>query len=63
MLAHASALLRGTPEHGVPAGRRPRAGHHPRQASSVLDFGRPVALSLIALRPYGGAWRRTRRAE
>ncbi|MER6383569.1 SAM-dependent methyltransferase [Streptomyces sp. NPDC001250] len=51
VLAHASALLRGTPE-GVTEyvqadARDPRAILE--QAARVLDFGRPVALSLIAL--------------
>ncbi|MGW1288876.1 SAM-dependent methyltransferase, partial [Streptomyces sp. NPDC002586] len=51
VLAHASALLRGTPE-GVTEyvqadARDPRANLE--QAARVLDFGRPVALSLIAL--------------
>ncbi|MGW3144962.1 SAM-dependent methyltransferase [Streptomyces sp. NPDC001177] len=51
VLAHAGALLRGTPE-GVTEyvqadAREPRAILE--QAARVLDFGRPVALSLIAL--------------
>ncbi|WP_053662798.1 SAM-dependent methyltransferase [Streptomyces sp. MMG1121] len=51
VLAHASALLRGTPE-GVTEyvqadARDPRTILE--QAARVLDFGRPVALSLIAL--------------
>jgi SAM-dependent methyltransferase len=51
VLAHASALLRGTPE-GVTEyvqadARDPRSILE--QAARVLDFGRPVALSLIAL--------------
>ncbi|MEU6769949.1 SAM-dependent methyltransferase [Streptomyces sp. NPDC046759] len=51
VLAHAGALLRGTPE-GVTEyvqadARDPRAILE--QAAHVLDFGRPVALSLIAL--------------
>ncbi|MFJ3230679.1 SAM-dependent methyltransferase [Streptomyces sp. NPDC086787] len=51
VLAHAGALLRGTPE-GVTEylqadAREPRTILE--QASRVLDFGRPVALSLIAL--------------
>ncbi|MEU3830418.1 SAM-dependent methyltransferase [Streptomyces sp. SID486] len=51
VLAHAGALLRGTPE-GVTEyvqadARDPRSILE--RASGVLDFGRPVALSLIAL--------------
>jgi SAM-dependent methyltransferase len=51
VLAHAGALLRGTPE-GVTEyvqadARDPRAILE--EAAHVLDFGRPVALSLIAL--------------
>ncbi|MFJ9868061.1 SAM-dependent methyltransferase [Streptomyces sp. NPDC101165] len=51
VLAHANALLRGTPE-GVTEyvqadARDPRAILE--QAARVLDFDRPVALSLIAL--------------
>ncbi|WP_330460925.1 SAM-dependent methyltransferase [Streptomyces sp. NBC_00820] len=51
VLAHAGALLRGTPE-GVTEyvqadARDPK--NILEQASAVLDFGRPVALSLIAL--------------
>ncbi|MGN5381436.1 SAM-dependent methyltransferase [Streptomyces lasalocidi] len=51
VLAHASALLRGTPE-GVTEyvqadARDPRSILE--QAARVLDFDRPVALSLIAL--------------
>ncbi|WP_369393591.1 SAM-dependent methyltransferase [Streptomyces sp. CG1] len=51
VLAHASALLRGTPEglteYVQADARDPRAILE--QAAHVLDFGRPVALSLIAL--------------
>lgn len=51
VLAHAGALLRGTPE-GVTEylqadARKPETILE--QAAHVLDFGRPVALSLIAL--------------
>ncbi|OLZ70533.1 methyltransferase [Streptomyces sp. IMTB 2501] len=51
VLAHASALLRGTPEGATEYvqadARDPRAILE--QAAHVLDLGRPVALSLIAL--------------
>ena len=51
VLAHAQALLRGTPqgvtEYLQADARDPRAILE--QASRVLDLGRPVALSLIAL--------------
>ncbi|MFE3634594.1 SAM-dependent methyltransferase [Streptomyces sp. NPDC059168] len=51
VLAHAHALLRGTPqgvtEYLQADARDPRSILE--QASRVLDFGRPVALSLIAL--------------
>ncbi|MFJ3639332.1 SAM-dependent methyltransferase [Streptomyces sp. NPDC090108] len=51
VLAHAGALLRGTPEgvtEYVQADARDPRGILER-ASAVLDFDRPVALSLIAL--------------
>ncbi|MFH0521810.1 SAM-dependent methyltransferase [Streptomyces sp. M41] len=51
VLAHAGALLRGTPE-GVTEYVQADAREPERileQAASVLDFDRPVALSLIAL--------------
>ncbi|MFI5674215.1 SAM-dependent methyltransferase [Streptomyces cellulosae] len=51
VLAHAEALLRGTPEgvtHYVQADAR-EPGLILEQAASVLDLDRPVALSLIAL--------------
>ncbi|MFF5476182.1 SAM-dependent methyltransferase [Streptomyces sp. NPDC012935] len=51
VLAHAEALLRGTPE-GVTEYVQADAREPERileQAGSVLDFDRPVALSLIAL--------------
>ncbi|MGW4563611.1 SAM-dependent methyltransferase [Streptomyces sp. NPDC004561] len=51
VLAHASALLRGTPEgvteYAQADARDPRAVLE--RAARVLDFDRPVALSLIAL--------------
>ncbi|MET7683798.1 SAM-dependent methyltransferase [Streptomyces sp. NPDC005423] len=51
VLAHAGALLRGTPEGATEYvqadARAPRTILE--QAGRVLDFGRPVALSLIAL--------------
>jgi hypothetical protein len=51
VLAHAGALLRGTPagvtEYVQADARDPQSIL--RQAASVLDFDRPVALSLIAL--------------
>ncbi|MDN3261911.1 SAM-dependent methyltransferase [Streptomyces sp. CSDS2] len=51
VLAHASALLRGTPqgvtEYVQADARDPRTILE--QAARLLDFGRPVALSLIAL--------------
>ncbi|MET8944994.1 SAM-dependent methyltransferase [Streptomyces sp. NPDC004542] len=51
VLAHAAALLRGTPEgvtHYLQADAR-EPGTILEQAARVLDFDRPVALSLIAL--------------
>ncbi|TXS54647.1 SAM-dependent methyltransferase [Streptomyces sp. uw30] len=51
VLAHADALLRGTPE-GVTEYVQADAREPERileQAASALDFGRPVALSLVAL--------------
>ncbi|MER6451607.1 SAM-dependent methyltransferase [Streptomyces sp900105245] len=51
VLAHANALLRGTPEgvtEYVQADARD-SGTILERAAAVLDFGRPVALSLVAL--------------
>ncbi|MEU7414574.1 SAM-dependent methyltransferase [Streptomyces sp. NPDC042638] len=51
VLAHASALLRGTPEGVTEYVQADARDPHTilEQAARVLDFDRPVALSLIAL--------------
>ncbi|MEV0090919.1 SAM-dependent methyltransferase [Streptomyces sp. NPDC050738] len=56
VLAHAAALLRGTPEgitEYIQADAR-QPGAIIEQAKAVLDFGQPVALSLIALTHFIG---------